>query len=149
MNEMIRLVVNSITPIIILTACNKRVFCVLTNTLWNGDKLFSQSVVVSSKAIPHIFLINLKICLDSYSCQSSSLQASSPIWASETSLARTRERAAKPRGARFGCPNRRACSQAITAVMQTLDLVSSSHNYFGFSQHHLGYISDFVLIKRL
>ena len=28
-----------------------------------------------------------------------SLRASSPIWASETSLARTRERAAKPRGA--------------------------------------------------
>ena len=32
-----------------------------------------------------------------------SLRASSPIWASETSLARTR----------FACPNRRACSQAI------------------------------------
>ena len=29
----------------------------------------------------------------------SSPRASSPIWASETSLARTRERAAKPRGA--------------------------------------------------
>ena len=28
-----------------------------------------------------------------------SLRASSPIWASEASLARTRERAAKPRGA--------------------------------------------------
>ena len=28
-----------------------------------------------------------------------SLRASSPIWASETSLARTRERAAKPRAA--------------------------------------------------
>ena len=35
-----------------------------------------------------------------------SLRASSPIWASETSLARSRE-------ARFACPNRRACSQAI------------------------------------
>ena len=39
-------------------------------------------------------------------------------WGSETGLARTRERAAKPRGtarsreARFACPNRRACSQA-------------------------------------
>ena len=34
-----------------------------------------------------------------------SLRASSPIWASEASLARTRERAAKPRGAgeRRGC----------------------------------------------
>ena len=30
----------------------------------------------------------------------SSLRASSPIWASEASLARTRERAAKPRGAK-------------------------------------------------
>ena len=68
---MIRLVVNSTTPIIILTACNKKVFCVLTNTLWNGGKLLSQSVVVSSKAIPHIFLINLKICLDSYGCHGS------------------------------------------------------------------------------
>ena len=29
-----------------------------------------------------------------------SLRASSPIWASEASLARTRERVAKPRGAR-------------------------------------------------
>ena len=31
------------------------------------------------------------------SCSWTSLRASSPIWASETSLARTRERAAKPR----------------------------------------------------
>ena len=48
-----------------------------------------------------------------------SLRASSPNWASEASLARTRERAAKPRGAggsgdaHFACSNRRACSQAI------------------------------------
>ena len=35
-----------------------------------------------------------------------SLQASSPIWTSEASLARTRERAAKPRGAE----ERRACN---------------------------------------
>ena len=49
-----------------------------------------------------------------------SLRASSPIWASEASLARTRERAAKLRGpslarsreAHFAYPNRRACSQA-------------------------------------
>ena len=54
---------------------------------------------------------------------SNSLQASSPIWASETSLARTRERAGESRGAggnaprpslarsreaRFACPNRKA-----------------------------------------
>ena len=68
---MIRLVVNSTTPIVIVIACNKRVFCVFTNFLWNGGKLLSQSVVVSSKAIPHIFLINLKTCLYSYSCHSS------------------------------------------------------------------------------
>ena len=42
-----------------------------------------------------------------------SLRASSPIWASETSLARTREQAGKPRGA---CSNRRACSQATAWV---------------------------------
>ena len=35
-----------------------------------------------------------------------SLRASSPIWTSEASLARTRERAAKPRGAE----ERRACN---------------------------------------
>ena len=51
----------------------------------------------------------------------SSMWASSPIWASEASLAKMRERVAKPRGApllalsrgaRFAHPNRRACSQA-------------------------------------
>ena len=45
------------------------------------------------------------------------LWASSPIWASETSIARTHERGVKPRRAfreaRFACPNRRACSQAM------------------------------------
>ena len=64
-----------------------------------------------------------------YKCYNS-VQARSPIWANEESLARTRERAAKQRGAgergnpflspslarfreaHFGCPNRRACSQA-------------------------------------
>ena len=52
---------------------------------------------------------------------SCSLRASSPVWASEASLARTREpaseRASGPSIARSGeahfvCPNRRACSQA-------------------------------------
>ena len=38
-----------------------------------------------------------------------SLRASSPIWASEVSLARTRERAAKPRGAR----ERGACNHPL------------------------------------
>ena len=55
-----------------------------------------------------------------------SLRASSPIWASDTRLARTRKRAAKLRGAgqassreaRFACPNRRACSQA-NRIMST------------------------------
>ena len=53
-----------------------------------------------------------------------SLRASSHIWASETSLARTRERAARASGsserrsreARFACPNRRACSQATPRI---------------------------------
>ena len=53
--------------------------------------------------------------------KTSSMWASSPIWASEASLARMRERVAKPRGApllarsreaRFAHPNRRTCSQA-------------------------------------
>ena len=57
----------------------------------------------------------------------SSLRASSPIWESEASLARTRERAAKPfaflrpslarsREARFGSPKQGACSQAISSL---------------------------------
>ena len=54
------------------------------------------------------------------------LRASSPVWVSEASLARTRERAAKPPGpslarsreARFARPNRRACSQAKATSFQ-------------------------------
>ena len=48
-----------------------------------------------------------------------SLRASSPIWASEASLARTRERGAEARftrETRFTRPNRRAYSQATRAV---------------------------------
>ena len=44
-----------------------------------------------------------------------SLRASSPIWASEASLSRTRERRtslARFCEAHFACPNRRACSRA-------------------------------------
>ena len=43
-----------------------------------------------------------------------SLPASSPLWASEASLARTRlgPSLARSREAYFACPNRRACSQA-------------------------------------
>ena len=44
-----------------------------------------------------------------------SLRASSPIWASETSLARTRERAAKPRGAE----ERRACNHPLQIFICT------------------------------
>ena len=45
-----------------------------------------------------------------------SLQASSSIWASEASLARTRERGASPlaRETCFTRPNRRACSQVMS-----------------------------------
>ena len=66
-----------------------------------------------------------------------SLRASSPIWASEASLARTRERAAKKRGqrkarsreARFVRPNRRACSQARKPLCSRVlaRLVSLAH----------------------
>ena len=44
-----------------------------------------------------------------------SLRSSSPIWASETSLARTRERAAKPRGAE----ERRACNHPLQIFICT------------------------------
>ena len=40
-----------------------------------------------------------------------SLRASSPIWASEASLARTRERAAKPRGAEERTPRSRVLAR--------------------------------------
>ena len=54
-----------------------------------------------------------------------SLRASSPIWASETSLARPRERAARSREARFACPNRRACSHArLAEVFKTNPVIS-------------------------
>ena len=64
-----------------------------------------------------------KKLLKSYQAQFS-LQSSSPIWASEVSLARTRKRGAeenpsrprrsltRSRETRFTLPNRRACSQA-------------------------------------
>ena len=61
--------------------------------------------------------------------QYSSLRASSPVWASEAGLARTRERGADPlpilarsRETRFARPNRRACSQAINTA-------NNSHQY--------------------
>ena len=69
-----------------------------------------------------------------------SLRASFPIWASEASLARTRERAAKPRGtgaprsrvlARLARPNRRACSQArCTCKVVVLLFCHSKHIEF-------------------
>ena len=49
---------------------------------------------------------NVTITSDAFIDMSSSLRESSPIWASEASEARTRERAAKPRGAE----ERRACN---------------------------------------
>ena len=54
------------------------------------------------------------------------LRARSPIWASEASLARTRERPAKlsltrSREAHFACPNRRACSQANGPPVNSLE----------------------------
>ena len=72
-----------------------------------------------------------------------SLLASSPVWASKTGLARTRERAAKPRGAeerspslarsreaRFACPNRRACSQAniFSKICHQIPYVQANHS---------------------
>ena len=44
-----------------------------------------------------------------------SLRASSPIWVSETSLSRTRERAAKPQGAE----ERRACNDPLQIFICT------------------------------
>ena len=64
---------------------------------------------------------------DPLSCFTISLRASSPIWASEASLARTRERPsrlrrspARSRETRFTRPNRRACSQAILRSRQVM-----------------------------
>ena len=84
-----------------------------------------KPVVASRNVGCFLRLFKIDTSLQNIRRVGSSLQASSSIWASETSLARTRERAAKPRGAeerspslarsreaRFACPNRRACSQA-------------------------------------
>ena len=46
------------------------------------------------------------------------LRASSPIWASEASLARTRERAVKPRGAEERAPR----SRVLARLAQTGEL---------------------------
>ena len=76
-----------------------------------------------------------------------SLRASSPIWASEASLARTRERGAerplplaasplaRSRETRFTRPNRRACSEA----MYVSELVTETESLCGraLSSDHL------------
>ena len=53
--------------------------------------------------------------LDQRRLLKSSLRASSPVWVSETGLARTRERAAKPRGAE----ERRACNHPLQIFICT------------------------------
>ena len=58
-----------------------------------------------------------------------SLRASSPVWASETGLARTRE-------ARFACPNRRACSQAMYVTLCAGARHSSLGDYFWIPVGH-------------
>ena len=71
---------------------------------------------------------------------SRSLRASSPIWASEVSRAKTRERAAKPRGAgslarsreaRFACPNRRACSQTKFRALDSFCHIGNGEIFCG------------------
>ena len=69
MNEMNRLVDNSTTPIIILIKTTRESFACSLTRCEMMVSLLSQFVVVSSKAILHISLINLKFCLDSYSFQ--------------------------------------------------------------------------------
>ena len=68
-----------------------------------------------------------------------SLRASSPLWANEASLARTRERAApslaRSREAHFAYPKRRACSQATSAKQansyQLVTLLKHGSSYRG------------------
>ena len=71
---------------------------------------------------------------------SRSLRASSPIWASEVSRAKTRERAAKPPGAgslarsrkaRFACPNRRACSQTKFRALDSFCHIGNGEIFCG------------------
>ena len=50
-----------------------------------------------------------------------SVRASSPIWASEASLARTCERAAKPRGAGASAPHSRVLGR-LTSLAQIEEL---------------------------
>ena len=78
-------------------------------------------------------------------CLLVSLRASSPIWASEASLARTRERAAKPRGAGERPQNRRACSQATFWCTYTTYMVPVSL----LKQSNAQYPEKVYLIKSL
>ena len=92
-----------------------------------------------------------------------SLQASSPIWASEASLARTRERAARPQGAekRRGCndlgpslarsreahPNRIASPQAMPESHQAFEVAEVQISGLVFSQQ-TGFTSASICVLR-
>ena len=62
--------------------------------------MYDNNMIMSLKRKKRKFELRIKLNHNTYKMSvSDSLRASSPNWASEASLARTRERAAKPRGA--------------------------------------------------
>jgi len=67
---------------------------------------FERTATLVSLQAANILCICKEGCFSESVRSLSSLRSSSPTWASEASLARTRERAAKPRGAE----ERRACN---------------------------------------
>ena len=85
---------------------------------------------------------------------SRSLRASSPIWASEVSRAKTRERAAKPPGAgslarsrkaRFACPNRRACSQTKFRALDSFCHIGNGEIFCGLLFFFFAYVFFFFV----
>ena len=80
-----------------------------------------KPVVASRNVGCFLRLFKIDTSLQNIRRVGSSLQASSPIWASETSLARTRERAAKPRGAEKKAPRSRVLAR-LASIAQIGEL---------------------------
>ena len=82
---------------------------------WGATEATHQIVMLTSMVYTAVLpCVSVgSVVLSRHECPS--LRASSPIWASETSRARTRERAAKPRGA----GERRACNHLFQIFICT------------------------------
>ena len=89
----------------------------------DGNENDKNAMGLLCKTTSHVHHAFLYISLPSLHFCENNLRASSPIWASEASLARTRERARNREGparavsrGSLRYPNRRACSQATVKM---------------------------------